>query len=87
LNKKSKSLTLFDRFSLAFLNALVALPTGVLLWALLNGYPWIITPWLPAVSILWFTIAMAILGAVTNNTLLIDMYGKIWHFFIRWFSS
>jgi len=80
-------ITIFDRFALAFLNACIALPTGVLLWAALNGLPWTILPWLPAVSILWFTLVVTIIGAVTNNNLLINFYGKVWHLLVRWFRG
>ncbi len=86
-NKDNDKLTLFDRLALGFLNACVALPTGIILWLVLSGFPGVITPWLPGVSIIWFTLIMSILGVVTNNNILINFYGKTWHMLARWFTS
>ena len=81
----STKTTILDRFALGFLNAIVGLPTAVLLWAALNGLPWAIVPWLPAVSILWFTLAVTIVGAFTNDVLLVTFYGKLWKLLAKWF--
>jgi len=82
----TEKITLMDRLALGLLNVCVALPTGVVLWAALNGFPWAIVPWLPGISILWFTLVMTIPGIVTNNILLADFYGKLWHVLFRWFT-
>ena len=77
--------TILDRFALGFLNAIVGLPTALLLWTALNGFPWAVTPWLPAVSILWFTLMVAVIGAFTDNIFLVTFYGKLWHVLVKWF--
>ncbi|MDN5924106.1 MAG: hypothetical protein L0H70_03805 [Xanthomonadales bacterium] len=75
----------FDRLALAFLNALIALPTGTLLWLALNGFPFTWVGWLPAQSILWFTLIMAMAGAVIESQLLADCYGHLWQLVVRVF--
>ena len=75
-----------DRLALGFISACIALPTGVLLWVALNGFPWAAFPWLPATFILWFTLAMAVLGVITNSVVLADFYGKLWHILMKWFA-
>ena len=75
-----------DRLALGFLSACVALPTGIVLWVALNGFPWAAFPWLPGMYILWFTIAMAVLGVITNSVVLANIYGKLWHILVKWFS-
>ena len=79
-------LSLLDRFGLGFLNLLVALPTGVLLWVVLNGFPWAVHPWLPAISIVWFTAVMVLLGIITNSIVLVNFYGWVWRVLVKWFS-
>ncbi len=85
-SKENDKLTILDRFALGFLNACVALPTGIVLLLALSGFPGVIFPWLPATSIIWFTLIMTALGMVTNNNILINFYGKIWHMLARWFT-
>ena len=78
--------TLGDRLAVTFLNGLIALPTGVLLWLALNGFPWAFVFWLPAQAILWFAGIMALLGLLVNRVLLADFYGLCWRFLLRWFA-
>ncbi len=82
-----KAISIFDRIALGFLNLLVSLPTGVVLWVALNGFPWSVYTWLPAKSIIWFAIIMTLLGVVTNNVLLVNFYGRVWRVLVRWFSG
>ena len=82
-----KELSIFDRVALGFLNLLVALPTGILLWAALNGVPWAAYPWLPVTSIVWFTALMTLLGVISNSVILVNFYGWIWRALVRWFSG
>ena len=82
-----KKLAKSDQLTLGFLNGVIAIPTGVILWVALNGFPWANTPWLPAVSIVWFTIAAFIAGAVNNNNFLINFYGKVWHLLVKRFTK
>ena len=82
-----KGISLFDRVALGFLNFLVSLPTGILLWVVLNGFPWAANPWLPAISIVWFTIIMTLLGVFHNSVLLVNFYGWLWRALARWFSG
>lgn len=79
-------LTLFDLLGLALLNAAVALPTGCLLWLVLNGFPFGWIGWLPGQSVLWFTAAAAALGVLTRENWLADFYGWSWRAILRWFS-
>lgn len=74
-----------DRLGLGLLSACVALPTGIVLWGALNGFPWAPFPWLPGIYILWFTLAMAVLGVITNSVVLANFYGKLWHILVKWF--
>lgn len=78
--------TLTDLWGLALLNAAVALPTGSVLWLILNGFPVVWVGWIPAQSILWFTAAMAALGALTREAWLADLYGWLWRSIVRWFT-
>jgi len=82
-----EKITLPDRLGIALLNVVVSLPTGFLLWLALNGFPWGVVGWLPAVSILWFTGTMAILGALMQEVLFMNTYTKCWHFLVRWFGG
>jgi hypothetical protein len=77
---------IFDRLALGLLSACVALPTGIVLWAVLNGFPWATFPWLSGMYILWFTLAMAVFGVVTNSVVLANFYGKMWHILVKWFA-
>jgi len=87
LQEEANKITVIDRLALGFLNGLIGLPTGIILWAALIGLPWGVIPWLPAVSILWFTLAVAIIGAVLNSNFLVNFYGKVWQFLWRWFGG
>ena len=82
-----EKVTLLDRIGIGLLNVVVGLPTGILLWVALNGFPWGVVPWLPAVSILWFTGAMAVLGVLMQEVLFLNIYSKCWHFLVRWFGG
>lgn len=77
---------IIDRLAFGLLSACVALPTGIVLWAALNGFPWVVLPWLSGLFILWFTLIMAVLGVFTNSVVLVNFYAKLWHFLVRWFS-
>jgi hypothetical protein len=81
-----EKITLVDRLWIALLNVVVSLLTGFLLWLALNGFLWGVVGWLPAVSILWFTGTMAILGALMQEVLFMNIYTKCWHFLVRWFG-
>ena len=86
-NQKNKSKSkLHDRLALVFLNLVVALATGALLWLALNGFPWAMNPWLPASSIIWFSVVMTALGMIRNNVVLVEFYGKLWRLLVKWFT-
>lgn len=80
-------ISLFDRLALAFLNAVVALPTGFLLWLILNGMPVVWVGWLPVQSILWFTLVMATVGAVIESQPLAEFYSRAWRLIVRIFRQ
>jgi hypothetical protein len=84
---KKQRPTLIDRFAVGFLNLLVSLPTGILLWAVLNGYPIVTIPWLPAEAILWFTGAMVLLGVLMQDVLFLNIYSKCWNILYYWFRG
>ena len=79
--------TILDRIGIGLLNVAVGLPTAFLLCLALNGFPWGIVGWLPAVSILWFTGAMVVLGVLMQEVLFLNIYSKCWHFLFRWFRG
>jgi hypothetical protein len=79
--------TLFDRFAVGFLNLVVGLPTGFLLWVALNGFPWGGVGWLPAIYILWFTGVMVILGVLMQEVIFLSIYSKCWRFLYYWFKG
>lgn len=69
-----------DRLAIGLLNLVIGLPTGFLLWVVLNGFPWGGVGWLSAVFILWFTGAMVILGLLMQEVIFLNIYSKCWHF-------
>jgi hypothetical protein len=77
--------TLADTFAVSFLNVLFGLPTGFILWLVLNGFPFVWIGWLPLGSILNFTIAAVIIGHVINEDWLANLYGWLWCNLVRWF--
>lgn len=72
----------FDRFGVAMANLALSLPTGVLLWIVLNGFPWGWTGWVPAWSILAFALVMTALGGLMQQNLLLDIYARSWRFIV-----
>ena len=82
-----KQPTLTDRLTAGLLNLLVSLPTGILLWATLNGFPVVAIPWLPAKFILWFSAIMVILGILKQDILLLNIYSKCWNALYYWFRG
>ena len=79
--------SLADRFGVALANLALALPTAVLLWTLLNGWPWDWLGWLPAWTILAFTGVMTLLGALMQQNLLLSLYEHTWSFIVAWFRN
>jgi len=73
--------------AIGFLNVCIGLPTGMLLWVVLNGYPWVGIVWLPVVSVLWFTGAVTILGILMQEVLLLKIYSKCWRFLYYWLKG
>lgn len=82
-----QKITLIDQLGIVFLNALVGLLTGILLWVALNGFPWAAIGWLPAVFIIWFTAVIVILGMIFQDVILLKIYSKIWWFLVHWFKG
>ncbi len=78
--------TLSDRFGVAMANLLLALPSGALLWVLLNGWPWDWIGWLPAPSILAFAAVMTALGALMQQNLLLRVYEHTWKLIVDGFG-
>jgi len=78
--------TLTDHIAIAFLNALLAFPTGLLLWLALNGAPVTWAGWLPFQAVFWFTAGVIAVGVVVRDTWLANLYGWIWHILFQWFS-
>lgn len=76
-----------DRFGIAAANLVLALPTGALLWVLLNGWPWDWVGWLPAWTILAFAGGMTLLGLLMQQNLLLRMYDHAWRFIIDWLRA
>ncbi|MET0027818.1 MAG: hypothetical protein ABW101_09295 [Candidatus Thiodiazotropha sp.] len=76
-----------DRLALGFLNLLVGLPTGALLWVVLNGFPWAASAWLPASFIFWFTGVMVVLGILMQEVLFLGIYSRCWNFLMYWFKG
>ena len=74
-----------DRLAIGFLNLIVGLLTGSLLWLVLNGFPVVLEPWLPAYSILWFAGVMAVLGVLRQEVLFLGIYSTCWRFIYHWF--
>ncbi len=79
--------TILDRLSLGLLNLVVALPTGFLLWLVLNGFPWAASAWLPAASIFWFTGVMVVLGILMQEVLFLGIYSRCWNFLMYWIKG
>ncbi|MCU7844069.1 MAG: hypothetical protein KZQ93_09540 [Candidatus Thiodiazotropha sp. (ex Monitilora ramsayi)] len=74
-----------DRLAIGFLNLVVGLLTGSLLWLVLNGFPVALEPWLPAHSILWFTGVMVVLGILRQEVIFLGIYSACWRFVYNWF--
>lgn len=70
--------TLSDYLAVAFLNAVFAAPTGLLLWFGLNRIDIGLSQWLPLQSILWFTAAVVVLGLILGDAWLARFYGWVW---------
>lgn len=79
--------TLSDRFGIAMANLMLALPTGALLWVLLNGWPWDWIGWLPAWTIAAFAGAMTLLGAAMKQNALLGIYQHCWKLIADWFRA
>ncbi len=85
--RKHEKITLLDRLSLGLLNLIVGLPTGFLLWLVLNGFPWTTSAWLPASAIFWFTAVMVVLGILMQEVLFLGIYSRCWNFLVFWFKG
>ena len=79
--------TIMDRFAIGLLNLVIGLPTGFLLWMVLNGFPWGTASWLPASFILWFTGAMILLGVLMQEAIFLNIYSKCWRFLYLLFKG
>lgn len=78
--------TPMDRLAIAFLNGVIALPTGAFLWLLLTVMPQPGDPWLPPQAIWWFAGAMSLLSLAVKSAFLVDFYVLCWRVIIRWLA-
>ena len=80
--------TLFDRFAVGLLSALLALVTGIIIpmlfWAFGAVGLW---PSIFFYGVLIFAVVMFFIGFFFNENLLAEIYGKIWNVIYRVFSS
>ena len=79
-----KEISIQDRLVLGVLNGVLGLPTGFVLWLLLNGFLLLEELWLPLEAVLWFALVMAILGMFLHDAVLSAFYGRLWAMLVTW---
>jgi uncharacterized RDD family membrane protein YckC len=77
--EKGKPATLLDRFGMALLSGLLAFLSAFAIWALIAIGRYGSGLVLPFGPVIWFTAAMAGLGFLTAESLLVTIFGKVWY--------
>ena len=85
--RHNEKVTLADHIAVAFLNALIAFLTGLLLWLALNGVPVTWAGWLPFQAVVWFVAIVVIIGFFAQDVWLANFYGRVWRGLVSWFSQ
>lgn len=71
---------LFDRFAVAFLAAVLAFTTGVIVYGLVFLVAFEIRAAIPPFApVWWFSATMAILGFLLMDDWLAAIFGRVWH--------
>ena len=85
--RHNEKVTLTDHIAVAFLNTMIAVSTGLLLWLALNGVPVTWAGWLPFQAVVWFVAIVVIVGAFVQDVWLANFYGWVWRGLVGWFSQ
>ena len=90
MDKNNKSANLFDRLAIAFLSAILAFITGIIIWvvviflshgAFFDFYSGAFR------IVLYFTGLMAVLGFLMMQNILIDLFGVVWKYVFKVLSN
>ena len=84
MSKENK--TFFDYVAIAFLNAVVALLTGILIWLGINGVPFVYAGLLPFQFVYWFVGIVVVIGFFVQDTWFVNLFGRVWNILYRWFN-
>jgi ABC-type lipoprotein release transport system permease subunit len=80
--------TFMDRLAIGFLNLILGVITGTLIWLAFNGFfIYFEEIWLSAYFILWFTGGMVVLGFMLQETIFILIYSTTWRMLYNLFRN
>jgi ABC-type lipoprotein release transport system permease subunit len=78
-NAKKDERKFMDRLAIGFLNLILGVITGTLIWLAFNGFfIYFEKIWLSPYFILWFTGGMVALGLVLQEAIFIQIYSNTW---------